>query len=63
MVESLRFDGEGTLVLATHRPAAVYSQLPQWVHASGVRVHELRSTDDSLQALFNSLLRIHRGES
>jgi ABC-2 type transport system ATP-binding protein len=63
VVESIRFGDEGMLVLATHRPAAVYSQLPQWVHASGVRVHELRSTDDSLQALFNSLMRIHRGES
>ena len=63
VVESVRFDGEGMLVLGTHRPAAVYSQLPQWVHACGVRVHEVRSTDDSLQALFNSLMRIHRGES
>jgi len=63
VVESLRFGGEGTLVLATHRPAAVYGQLPQWIQGSGIRIHELRSSDDSLQALFNSLLRIHRGES
>ncbi len=63
VVESVRFGGEGTLVLGTHRPAAVYAQLPQWLQSSGVRIHELRSTDDSLQALFNSLLRIHRGES
>jgi ABC-2 type transport system ATP-binding protein len=63
VVESVRFSGDGTLVLGTHRPAAVYSQLPQWVHAAGVRVHELRSSDDSLQDLFSSLLKIHRGES
>jgi ABC-2 type transport system ATP-binding protein len=63
VVESVRFGGEGTLVLGTHRPAAVYAQLPQWVQSSGVHIHELRSSDDSLQALFNSLLKIHRGES
>jgi ABC-2 type transport system ATP-binding protein len=63
VVESLRFDGEGTLVLATHRPAAVYGRLPEWLQGGGIRIHELRSNDDSLQALFNSLLRIHRGES
>jgi ABC-2 type transport system ATP-binding protein len=63
VVESIRFGDDGTLLLATRRPAVVYSQLPQWVHASGVCVHELRSSDDSMQALFNSLLKIHRGES
>lgn len=55
-------DGQG-LVLATRSPTTVYNSLPEWIAGSGVRIHELRSTDDSLQALFDSLLRIHRGRS
>ena len=63
-VESLRFtdDGRG-LVLATRSPATVYNRLAQWIAGTEIRIDELRSTDDSLQALFDSLLRIHRGRS
>ena len=63
-VEAVRFtDGGQGLVLATCSPATVYNRLPEWIADAGVRVDELRSTDDSLQALFDSLLAIHRGRS
>jgi len=62
VVQSVRFlDGGHTLLLATRSPAAVYAGLPQWIEGTDIRIHEMRSTDDSLQALFGSLLRIHRG--
>lgn len=63
-VESVRLtDGGQGLVLATASPAIIYNRLPEWIADADVRIDELRSTDDSLQALFDSLLRIHRGRS
>lgn len=63
VVESVRFSTDNEeLVLATKRAAVVYEHLPAWLAGSGVRVREMRSADESLQALFDSLLRIHRGE-
>ena len=63
-VEAIRFvDGGRTLVVATRSPASVCTQLPHWIDGTDVRIHELRSADDSLQTLFGSLLRIHRGQS
>jgi ABC-2 type transport system ATP-binding protein len=61
-VESVRF-AEGELVVGTRSPATLYARLPAWLEGTAVRIHQLRSTDDSLQALFASLLRIHRGEA
>jgi len=61
-VESIRFDdGGATLVVATRRPTTLYSRLTQWLEGTGIHVRELRSSDESLQALFNALMRIHRG--
>ncbi len=62
-VESVRFAGEAEVVLGTRSPAAVYARLPEWIAETGVRVRQVRSTDDSIQALFASLLRIHRGRT
>lgn len=61
-VETLRV-GEGELAVSTRSPATIYRELPRWVAESGVKVDELESSNESLQALFDSLLRIHRGES
>lgn len=64
VVESLRFaDGGQTLLVATRCPAAIYAGLPRWLDGSGIEVSELQSTDESLQALFSSLMRIHRGDA
>jgi ABC-2 type transport system ATP-binding protein len=61
IVESVRFDGSDTLVIATTRPLGLYEGLPVWIEGTGVCIHEIRSADDSLQAIFGSLMRIHRG--
>jgi len=64
VVESIRFaDGGETLLVETRCPAAIYARLPQWIEGSGIQIRELRSTDESLHALFNSLMRIHRGNA
>jgi ABC-2 type transport system ATP-binding protein len=64
LVESVRFIEEGqVLLVSTRSPLAVFEQMPSWIEGLGVRVHEFRSADDSLQRLFSSLMRMHRGES
>ncbi len=53
---------EGLLTVATQQPQRLYEQLPVWLAESNVKVTEMRSADESLQALFNSLMKMHRGE-
>lgn len=63
-VESVRFaDGGETLVVATRSPTSLYARLPHWLEGTGIEVREVRSSDESLQALFNALMRIHRGDA
>jgi ABC-2 type transport system ATP-binding protein len=62
-IESLQFNGEEELVIGTCSPVTVYQRLPEWTADAGVQIQELRCSDDSLQALFTSLLQIHRGRA
>lgn len=50
------------LQIATRSSGQLFEALPTLIEKSGVIVSELRSADASLQELFNSLMRIHRGE-
>jgi ABC-2 type transport system ATP-binding protein len=61
IADSVRIS-EGLLTIATQRPASLYERLPRWLSESGVKVFEMHSADESLQALFNSLMKLHRGE-
>ncbi len=64
LIEGLRSEkGGAELVVATRTPVRVYEELPELIERHELQVSELRSPDESLQALFDSLLRIHRGES
>jgi len=64
LIESVRFVDDGQAILvATRSPVAVFEQLPRWLKKLNVQVLELRSADDSLQRLFSSLMRMHRGEA
>jgi ABC-2 type transport system ATP-binding protein len=51
-----------SLTLTTRDASALSRQLSQWVAEFDLKIYELRSADDSLQSLFNSLMKIHRGE-
>lgn len=65
LAESARIlsGGPGDVVLLATRCAPQLSQkMGEWISAGEIRVFELRSADDSLQSLFNSLMKIHRGE-
>lgn len=59
--KSLRID-EQSVTVATLQPGHVYRELPRLLGESDITITEMHSTDESLQALFNSLMRIHRGE-
>ncbi|MCH7729395.1 MAG: ABC transporter ATP-binding protein [Planctomycetes bacterium] len=62
-VDALRFEEHGdVLVISTRHPLNVYNGLPTWMQTSGVRVDEIRSSDESLQELFTTLMKMHRGE-
>jgi len=62
--ESIRFLDQGeTILVSTRSPVAVFEQLPHWLAKFDLEVFEMRSADDSLQRLFSSLMRIHRGEA
>ncbi len=61
ITDSLRIDHD-QLVISTRHPAKLYENLPAWLAETGITVGEMHSADESLQALFNSLLKIHRGE-
>lgn len=50
------------VVLSTKHPGQLYEQLPQWLAEEKIAITEMHSADESLQALFDSLLKIHRGE-
>ena len=61
-MEGVRFSEDDTIVISTRNPVNLYEALPRWVQEEGLSIGELRSADDSLQSLFESLLRLHRGD-
>ena len=54
---------EDELTVGTRHQGHLISRLPQWVVDHGIEVSEMRTSDESLQALFNSLMKIHHGEA
>lgn len=66
LVDSMRIErlprrGE-RLHLQTSASGPLLSELPKLIHQHHLTVHQVSSADDSLQTLFNSLMKIHRGE-
>ena len=54
--------GGEMVVLATRHAGRIASLIPKWMKDDGLQINEIRTADDSLQSLFNSLMKIHRGE-
>ena len=61
VTDSLKID-DGMVTVATRHPHVLYANLPAWLDDTDITISEMRSADESLQALFNSLMKIHRGE-
>ena len=62
VTDSLKIDG-GLITAATRHTSQFIEGLPEWIAHTDIEISEIRSADESLRALFNSLLKIHRGES
>ena len=58
----MRLEGNDRLTVTTHKPNALTARLPEWNETGDIREIELSSGDDTLQPLFTTLMRIHRGE-
>jgi ABC-2 type transport system ATP-binding protein len=61
IADAVQISDDG-LTVATRQPGALYDRLPGWLAELGLAVTEMHSADESLQALFNSLMKMHRGE-
>ena len=62
-VDSVRIDAQrNEVIVATRRPLVLGQRLPAIVNEGQFQVLEVRSGRESLQQLFTTLMRIHRGE-
>lgn len=62
-VDGVRMDpDDGGVHLHTLSPLDLYARLPEWVEEDGITIDEIRGGDTSLEDLFLSLVRVHRGE-
>jgi ABC-2 type transport system ATP-binding protein len=57
----VRIAGDAVTV-ATGQPGQLYERLPGWLAEAGLTVSAMHAADESLQALFTSLMKMHRGE-
>ena len=51
-----------TVNITTRNGAVLAERISVWVREDGLKIFEMKTADDSLQSLFNSLMKIHRGE-
>lgn len=62
-VDSVRIDAQlNEVTVSTRRPLVLSQRLPAIVSEGCFRVREVRSDKESLQQLFTTLMRLHRGE-
>jgi ABC-2 type transport system ATP-binding protein len=63
VIDLIRIDSQnGEVVVSTRRPLIFGQYLPKIVNEGRITVHEMRSGEESLQQLFSTLMRMHRGE-
>jgi ABC-2 type transport system ATP-binding protein len=60
-IDTIRISGTA-VTIATRHAGELLSSLPALVAEQGIEITEVHSADESLQSLFNSLMKIHRGE-
>ncbi len=62
LVDSAGVDGDGVVVAATRTAMKVYQFVTDSAATGKFHITEVRSADESLQEVFDSLMKIHRGE-
>lgn len=61
-IESVTFNQDDSFLISTKSVSLLYSLLPAMLAEHKIVVSEMSSTDDSLNTLFSTLMKIHRGE-
>ncbi len=62
-IEDINFDPEkDTILVTTGSASPLLFQLAELAQSIEVDIHEVRQADESLQDIFSTLMRIHRGE-
>ncbi len=62
-VDAVRIDSQlSEIVVSTRHPLVLCQRLPAIVSEGDFKVFEVRSGKESLQQLFTTLMRMHRGE-
>lgn len=61
-IESINFNSDDCFVVSTRTASKVFSTLPELLNEHQISVSEMSSEDDSLKALFSTLMKMHRGE-
>jgi len=59
--ESLRFEGDDLLVVATRQPRVLAEQIARAAVEDRIAIGELATGDRSLEGIFGRLVRLHRG--
>jgi ABC-2 type transport system ATP-binding protein len=59
--ESVRFEGDDVLVVATRQPLALAERIGRAAVDDGLVVGEMAAADRSLEGIFGRLVRLHRG--
>lgn len=62
LVDSVTRGDETLLCVTTHTALKLYEFLTDRAASGKITISDMHSTDESLQEIFNSLMRIHRGE-
>ncbi len=62
LIDGAKMEADDSLTISTHHPLSVYQRLPLLAAEGPIIIRALRSSDDSLQAVFNTLLRLRRGD-
>src|SRR5690606_34377862 len=62
LADAVRIEADGMLAATTQTALRLYQYLTSSAAAGEVQVTEMRSADESLQEVFNSLMKMHRGE-
>jgi ABC-2 type transport system ATP-binding protein len=60
-VDSLRFEGQDTLVIGTRRPQAIAARLTTAAAEEHIAIASLEAADRSLEGVFDRLVQLHRG--
>lgn len=61
-IDTVRITADDRMMIVTRHPQSLFDFLPRLVNEHGLKICEIHTRDESLQDLFTTLMRRHRGE-